>query len=46
MQSLGSLFTCDAAQCLFQSEELWVEKCPLLERVIETSKETSKLGNS
>ncbi|KAM5582465.1 putative disease resistance protein [Rosa sericea] len=44
-KSLRSLFTSDAAHCLLQLEELWVENCPLLERVIETSKETVNDNN-
>ncbi|KAM5582487.1 putative disease resistance protein [Rosa sericea] len=32
---LRSLFACDVAQCLFQLEDLLVERCPLLDRVIE-----------
>ncbi|XP_062006456.1 probable disease resistance protein At4g27220 isoform X2 [Rosa rugosa] len=36
----GSLFTFDVAQCLFQLEDLIVSECPVLERVIEESRET------
>ncbi|KAM5582489.1 hypothetical protein ABKV19_002747 [Rosa sericea] len=32
---LQNLFTSDVAECLFQLEDLFVELCPLLERVIE-----------
>ncbi|KAM5582486.1 hypothetical protein ABKV19_002745 [Rosa sericea] len=32
---LQSLFASDVAECLFQLEDLFVERCPLLERVIE-----------
>ncbi|XP_004308614.1 PREDICTED: disease resistance protein At4g27190-like [Fragaria vesca subsp. vesca] len=45
-KSLGSLFTYDAAECLFQLEELWIETCPLLDRVIETSKATVNNNNN
>lgn len=37
---LRSIFTYDAAKCLFQLEELFVGRSPLLERVMEASKET------
>ncbi|KAM5550480.1 hypothetical protein ABKV19_027571 [Rosa sericea] len=32
---LQSLFACDVAECLFQLEDLFVQRCCLLERVIE-----------
>ncbi|PRQ35398.1 putative toll-like receptor, P-loop containing nucleoside triphosphate hydrolase [Rosa chinensis] len=37
---LENLFTADVAQCLLQLQDLSVELCPLLDRVIEESKET------
>ncbi|XP_062020330.1 probable disease resistance protein At4g27220 isoform X2 [Rosa rugosa] len=36
----GSLFTFDVAQCLFQLKDLYVSKCPFLERVIEARRES------
>ncbi|XP_040367349.1 probable disease resistance protein At1g15890 [Rosa chinensis] len=37
---LGGLFTFDVAQCLSQVENIFLESCPNLERVIEASKES------
>ncbi|KAM5555216.1 putative disease resistance protein [Rosa sericea] len=37
---VGSLFSYEVAQCLYQLEDLSVGSCPLLERVIEANKET------
>ncbi|XP_024170012.1 probable disease resistance protein At4g27220 [Rosa chinensis] len=36
----GCLFTFNVAQCLFQVEIISVQSCPILERVIEASKES------
>ncbi|XP_062030199.1 probable disease resistance protein At4g27220 [Rosa rugosa] len=40
---LRSLFASDVAECLFQLEDLFVEQCPLLERVIEAVNKKKKV---